>query len=106
MKNGTDKEAFWRGHIEQCGMSNKSQQDYCRHHDLALSTFGYWKKKLGSRSEKARFYPLVVSGEKNNSSHRYTGISLHMETHHLRIEFEEEFSAPALKRLVAALEDL
>ncbi len=106
MKNDTSKEAFWKDHVEQCGSGDESQQDYCRRNNLALSTFGYWKRKLSRHSEKTRFYPLVVSDVKEDVPGISTGISLHLEQHHLRIELTEEFSMSALKRVMTVLEDM
>ena len=51
----------WQCHISAWESSGISQREYCRQHSLALSTFGYWKRKLRlSNDGQPRFYPLAI----------------------------------------------
>lgn len=36
----------WRGHIEQYLGGGLSRREYCQRHQLALSTFDYWRRRL------------------------------------------------------------
>jgi hypothetical protein len=36
----------WQSHIKQWHSSGQTQADYCRHHDLKLHQFTYWRSKL------------------------------------------------------------
>ncbi len=102
------KTDFWQRHIENCSRSPLTQAQYCREHCLALATFGYWKKKLKMiGEEKARFYPLTVQSSTQKKTNRsQAGLSLHLGTDKFRIDLAEDFSAPALKKLVRILEQL
>jgi hypothetical protein len=60
-----EKEKFWQEHIDGWRSSGLSQQAYCRNNHLAMSTFGYWRRKLKvqmDKSDKPRFYPLALAG--------------------------------------------
>ncbi len=106
MKTEPHKEEFWKNHIEPCANGGNSQRNYCKHHNLSLSTFGYWKRKLSPHAEKTHFFPLVLSELKDNAEQKSSGISLHLDAHHLRIEIDEYFSVSTLKRVMAALEEM
>ena len=38
----------WQAHIEQQAQSGLSIKNYCQQHDLAVSNFYNWRKKLGA----------------------------------------------------------
>lgn len=42
----------WRELIERQAVSGQSQREFCETKDLAVSTFTYWKRKLGDRVAK------------------------------------------------------
>ena len=55
----TAKEATWRQRMVQWEQSDLAQAAFCRRYGLALSTFQWWRKRLGgprpqSRNEAAR----------------------------------------------------
>lgn len=102
------KKAFWRQHIEDCERSPLNQNQYCSKNGLALSTFSYWKGKIGTKTQATpRFYPLTVqqlpspSDRTNNS-----GLFLEVRDSRFRIELAENFSASCLKKLLLTLEQL
>jgi len=104
------KQAFWQQHIDAWCQSGQSQQRYCQIHGLALSTFGYWRRKLKKGSaEKPRFYPLVLSGhsfvsgkfQANNASVRVV-----LGDNRFTIEMDEHFSPAVLRDVVTTLEQL
>ncbi|HEV7775842.1 MAG TPA: IS66 family insertion sequence element accessory protein TnpB [Luteibacter sp.] len=57
------KAAFWRRHLAAWRDSGLSQAAYCRQMDVSLSSFGYWRGKLGEVAEPRppALLPLVVS---------------------------------------------
>lgn len=101
------KQDFWHTHIQACENSDLSQHDYCRQHSLALSTFGYWRRKIKrSTSDKPRFYPLTVTTETFSKPAYDTSIAFYLNQDRFRIEIDQGFSPALLKKLVTALEQL
>lgn len=104
------KSVFWQQHIENCSRSPLNQKQYCKKNCLALSTFGYWKKKLktAGQQESVRFYPLTVQPPQTTRicSSRRAGLSIHFTKDELRVELAEDFSATALKKLLINLRQL
>jgi hypothetical protein len=49
--------SYWQNHIEQWQQSGVSQRVYCQEHNLALNTFGNWKRKL---------VPVSTSGDESD----------------------------------------
>jgi len=102
------KETYWQDHILSCKQSGLSQKQYCINHKLALSTFTYWKRKLGKRHQQpARFYPLTIQPDtfavkqKQNS-----GLRLLFSGTKYQIELEDNFSSASLKKLLLVLEEV
>lgn len=103
------KHAYWQRHIEDCQRNHLSQKDYCRAHGLALSTFRYWKKKLGTETpDGPRFYPLTVQHDSPQAATLpiASGLSLQLASGKFNIELAENFSAGCLKKLIHTLEEL
>lgn len=101
------KRTNWRKHIDEWLRSGLSQQDYCRSNGLALSSFGYWRRKLKSReSAKPCFYPLVVATEANAETGGHDKSGLRVMLGRFAIEIGDQFSPGVLQKLVTALEQL
>lgn len=82
-----------------------SQREYCRQHNLALSTYGYWKRRLSQPDKNpVRFYPLVVSDSPDVIES--SGLLLFINERRFCIELSEQFSVSTLQKLVGALEEL
>lgn len=97
----------WQQHIDEWQRSGLSQQDYCRIHGIALATFGYWRRKLKrNESAKPRFYPLVVSTEKDAEIISHENSGLRVLLGRFAIEIGDQFSPAVLQRLVTTLEQL
>ena len=47
---------IWQGHITACDKSDLNKKNYCAKHNIVLSTFGYWKKRLGSKFQTIKFF--------------------------------------------------
>lgn len=98
------KQDFWQTHISECSKSKISQGEYCRRHNLAKSTFGYWKRKLAEHSHTVKFYPLVVQKEKGGPEE--SCVSLFISDRRFQLEIGAGFSATTLKQVVVALESI
>ena len=57
------KLAYWKQHVEAWQKSGLSQRAYGLKHNLALSSFSYWQRKLnpGHRASKSQFASVKVS---------------------------------------------
>lgn len=98
------KSDFWKNHINQWENSGLSQQEYCNRHNLALSTFGYWKRKTRkSDIDTIQFYPLLASAPVPPEHHNLT---LCLQDGRFRIEVGPDFSTTILKNLISTLEQL
>ena len=42
----SERQRFWRDHVEACGASGRTMKDYAEEHGLALRQFYTWKSKL------------------------------------------------------------
>lgn len=104
-KSHNQKSKYWQHHIDQCHQRGMSQRHYCQLNNLALSTFSFWKRKIGKKQEdKIQFYPLVLPGDSGASDH--SGLKLHVMEKRFRIELAKDFSPSTLKRLITTLEQL
>jgi len=105
------KRKYWQRHIRAWQASQLSQSEYCRRNKIALNTFGAWKRKLvPAQTDAGALVELPVDKLLKSSSPRFpvlqpSGLALIL-SQSLRIEIAEDFSAPALRRLVQALESL
>ena len=105
------REKFWQGHIAGWKASGHSQQVYCRNNNLAVATFGYWRRKLKlqvEKSEKPRFYPLAVAGPHQTACLQKSGNALRLllDENRFLIEIDDEFSPSILQRLILTLEQI
>lgn len=66
----SDKEHFWLDRIADWKASALSQQEYCRRNELALATFGYWRRKLKTEESKAPLLSLGCPAGAHNSAAR------------------------------------
>ena len=99
---------LWQEHIQSWEQSGLSQKAYCRAQSLALSTFGYWRRKISHRSkDRPRFYPLAVmpSPEKQAKA-PCGGLQLIIGEKRFLVEIGNDFSEQTLKRLIVTLGQL
>lgn len=102
-----NKRKFWQIHIRACEDSGLSQREYCRQHSLALSTFGYWRRKIKrSITDQPRFYPLTIPTLASSATDKDTGIAFYLKEKRFRIEVDVNFSPALLKKLVTTLEQM
>ena len=50
----SDRERFWRRHLQQQPRSGLSIRQYCFEHDLAKATFYLWRRRLRQRDHLAQ----------------------------------------------------
>ncbi|BHH81987.1 IS66 family insertion sequence element accessory protein TnpA [Desulforhopalus sp. 52FAK] len=100
--------AFWQDHIDACDKSDLKQVDYCAKHNIAVSTFGYWKRKLRESDSKNQvFYPLTIpSGRPKVPEEGNAGIIVSLGGGRFSIKVEKEFSTIALSQIITTLEQL
>lgn len=102
-----NKQKILQKHIWACEDSGLSQREYCRQHSLALSTFGYWRRKIKrSTTDKPRFYPLTIPTVTSSPAESNSSIAFYLNEKRFRIEVDENFSPALLKKLVVTLEQL
>ena len=106
-KQSKEKGTYWQDHILSCKQSGLSQKQYCINHKLALSTFTYWKRKLGKNQQQpACFYPLTVQSDTFlEEQNRNPGLRLLLSDTKYQIELEDNFSSTSLKKLLHVLEE-
>jgi len=57
----TEKRHYWQQHIDAWQRSGLSQKAYCQREALAVSNFGYWRRRLSGGTPDTRFIPLGVA---------------------------------------------
>jgi hypothetical protein len=56
------KREHWQQHFSAWKDSKLSQRDYCQHHNIKFSTFGYWRKQcFAPTRRKSKFIALPAS---------------------------------------------
>lgn len=105
------KRRLTRAEIQQIVNEFKSgdltQVEFCRRHDLVLSTLGRYLRQERDASE-ARHRGLVrveLAGKKSGAQPDGCGLSVRVANGR-RIVVESEFNAAALRRLVQVLEGM
>jgi hypothetical protein len=97
---GKAKRALWSGRIEQWKRSGETQREFCAARSIALSSFRWWRARLGtdkiSRQEaQSLFVPLP------NESVVAAGVVEIELRSGTRVRFEGEAARVAVARLVA-----
>lgn len=110
-QSNTSKQKHWRNHISCWRKSGLTQRQYCLRQGIAISTFSYWKRKLGKGlvcPGPPRFYALAVKETATSLDQKgfHTGIRLTLCNDKFKIDLEKEFSGTTLKRLISTLETI
>lgn len=109
MKNKeTEKKRYWQEHIQAWRQSGLSQANFCKARSLALSTFQYWRRKIGQGyNDSPRFYPLAVMPSIEALNQSSPGIlRVILGDRRFVLEIGEDFSETTLKKLIVTLEQL
>ncbi len=115
LKKRQGNRAYWQQHIEKQKQSGITQAQYCLNQSIKKTTFQYWKYRIKSEGDSRSLIPVTITSnitprhsdvhkvhEQNVSS---TGIHLNVKGRFL-VGLEEQFSAPALSKLIGVLEAL
>ncbi len=87
----------WAEHLSDCHESGLSYAEYCRGHDLAESTFAYWRRKLlAAQQGRSEFVELKVS------THRRSDIEIILRNQ-IRLNVNSDFDETVLKKLIGVL---
>ncbi len=98
----SEKYQFWQPHINAWKQSGISQADFCRQHGLNIKIFGYWKRKLCSRSEGLSFVPVSI--KPSHTAYVKSISSLRVVTcNGLSIEVGDGFNPATLRMLLDAI---
>ena len=57
----TDRHRHWRAHVDAQASSPLSQRAYCNDHDLAYSSFTYWRRRLRGSGTRAAAGPSAAA---------------------------------------------
>ena len=102
------KTSYWQTHITRWQQSGFSQAQYCRIHELALSTFTYWKRKLARPDDPTpQFYPLMIQDHPPiGVGSSYSGLRLVIGSSRFEVKIAREFASETLVELIQTLEKL
>lgn len=106
------KENYWGKLIKQWQSGDLSQKAFCQSKGVSPTTFGYWKKKLAYTQvgeESIAFFPLSVARPTVTevvAVEDGSGISLLLKNGKYRLEFSDDFSREALKKILTVVEDM
>lgn len=64
--------------IEQWQESGRTQQAFCKEHDITFSTFYYWLKRYRRRIDESGFLPVEISPGSNIEIRYPDGIILQL----------------------------
>jgi len=98
--NKDQKMTFWSEHINSWLKSGLSQKKYCEQKDLSYWSFRTWHDKTRSVKSESKFIRLNTPFPKENHTSKISIILSGI----LRIEFEENISDEALRKIFKAAE--
>lgn len=107
LKSPSSKVSFWRKHVDDWSGSGISQADYCRRSGISLSTFQYWKRRLGRQVgvEERSIVAVPISAPSQLSPSNQKPLMLHVDSG-FRVEVGGDFDPVILKKLIVTLEEL
>jgi hypothetical protein len=109
----TDRARFWAKHLSRQRRGLLSRRAYCAKHRLAVSSFGYWSRKLRisgadvavTDAHVPRLVPIELLTESVSpmplGGKSASGIQIH--TGAVRIALAVGFDVPTLRRALEAL---
>ena len=62
-----ERTAFWKGLLEDQQKSTLTMIDFCRTHQLPLSTFKAWKYRFKKQEKSEAFIPVQIATIKNSN---------------------------------------
>ncbi len=104
---------FWGKHVDAWSLDGSTQAEYCRRHDLILTAFGYWKRKLlpidRPKSQEPAVPPQFVEVRLKEvaSPIKQSGANIKLLIgDEFTIEVPDRFCPDSLRSLVIVLRDL
>jgi hypothetical protein len=104
LKDGIQKQQFWKQHIEDCSSSGSSQTEYCRQHKLSAKSFTYWKRRFRHKDRSVTFVPLRVNPGIQIATCNSPALVLCKDVY--RIEIKEDFKPEVLGQVLRTLREL
>ena len=107
-EKGSDRSRFWRQHVEQYLQGELTLREYCTHHELSRSTFGYWRRKLRQAASPTKVESAIhIARVELSSAPAVMRAPFEVVLHSARcIRVPMDFDSAALQRLVVTLERL
>lgn len=96
-----NKVEFWHGHIKDWQSSGLSQRDYCRVHQVPLSTFTLWRRRLLAADAKRPSVEIVPVREVSRLN--VVPVVVWVGGRY-RVEIADGFRADTLREVLNALE--
>ena len=107
LKSSCSKPSYWRRRVEDWSGSGLSQAEYCRRSGIPLSTFQYWKRRLGSQigADERSIVEVPIPATSQPVLSDPKPFMLHVASG-CRIEVGGDFDPVILKKLIVTLEEL
>lgn len=100
------KTDYWEQQVILWEASGTTQKEFCNKHEISVSVFGYWKRKLRTQQADAvEFFPVTVSPPPN-SPPAFSGIRLVPSHGRFHIELATNFVSSTLRSVLNTLEGL
>lgn len=93
------KQKFWQDHVKAWKQSGIRQTEYCSHQGLNIKIFGYWKRKLVSKSEDVSFVPVSIKPLHTASVKSVSSLKI-VTCNGLSIEVSDGFNPATLRMLL------
>jgi hypothetical protein len=102
-----EKRRYWKEHIEGWKACGLKQSEYCRRHQLKISRFTYWKRKLAPSSASPISLVQVALPEIFHSPVQCRPSPLRVAIgDKYRVEVDQGFDPVTLKQLILTLGQL
>jgi len=95
-----EKMHFWQPHIRAWEESGVSQAEYCRRQGLNIKIFGYWKRKLCSKTHDLSFVPVTIKPSQVSKSDTLLRLIIRGDS---CIEISDGFNQDTLRRVLDTL---
>ena len=107
LKSSCSKASYWRKQVDGWSVSGLSQAEYCRRSGISLSTFQYWKRRLGCQvgvnEQSIVAVPIPAATQAVPLDEK--PLMLHVGSVFC-VEVGGDFDPVVLKKLIVTLEEL
>lgn len=104
---GSERESYWRGHVERFESSGLSQRAYCDRHSISMSSLHRWRGILAEqrRSRSVEIVPLGNLLSRPQVATTLGRAALTLVAGRYRVEVSDGFSAATLGAVLDLLEE-